>query len=176
MKYRPELTQELLKQFVHYDPDTGVLKRTHALDRGHNRYEKEFTPTSVTKQGYRQISLFKRPYTVHRLAWFYMTGEWPDEVDHISGDRLDNRWCNLRSVSSVENRRNMGTPVNNKTGVTGVFYYHRYRKYEVSIQVKGERVYLGRYDDFNVATAVRKDAEFYYRFHENHGGRESWRK
>lgn len=175
MKYRPVMTQELLKQFVHYDPDTGVLKRTHALDRNHNRYEKEFVPTSVTAQGYRQISLFKSPRTVHRLAFLYMTGRFPDEVDHINGVRLDNRWCNLREVSSKENRMNMGIPINNKSGARGVYYYPRYSKWEVTITVDGDHKYLGRFADLDEAIQVRQDAEKEYGYHENHGKRESHR-
>lgn len=175
MRYRPEMTQELLKQFVSYDPETGLLERTHAVNRNGDRYEKRFTPRSVTKQGYRQLSMFKRPYLVHRLAWLYMTGSWPNEVDHINGDRLDNRWRNLREVSSSMNRKNMGLPVNNKSGCQGVFWYERYMKWEASIQVNGKRIYLGRHDQYEDAVTARKNAEIEHRFHDNHGQRESHR-
>lgn len=174
MKYRPIMTQELLKEFTHYDPDTGVLKRTHALDRGHNKYEKEFIPKSITAQGYRQLGMFKQPYLVHRLAFLYMEGRWPNEVDHINGDRLDNRWSNLREVTSSENKRNMGIHVNNKSGVPGVYWYPRYSKWEVTIRSNGEHIYLGRYDDLDEAIKVRKEAEIKYNFHPNHGKRSSW--
>lgn len=176
MKYRPEMTQELLKEFVTYNPDTGILKRTHALDRGHNKYEKEFTPRSITKQGYLQIGLFKRPYLVHRLIWLYMTGKWPIEIDHINGDRRDNRWCNLREATPAENRKNMGLPINNKSGCRGVYWYPRYQKWEVTIRINGKHIYLGRYADYDEAVRVRKTAEVEHGFHENHGERPSWQK
>lgn len=174
MKYRPELTQSLLRDFVHYDPDTGVLKRTHALDRGHNRFEKEFVPRSTTLQGYLQIGLFKTPYLVHRLAFLYMVGRMPNEIDHIDGDRQNNKWSNLREVTSAVNRRNMGIPVNNRSGVRGVYFYPRYGKWEVTIGRDGEHFYLGRYDSFDEAVAVRHAAEKDLDFHQNHGKRASW--
>lgn len=175
MKYRPEMTQELLKQFVHYDPDTGILKRTHAMDRGHNIYEKEFIPESVTAQGYRQLGMFKRPRLVHRLAFLYMVGRMPLEVDHINGDRLDNRWCNLREVDSRTNRMNMGVPINNKSGTRGVYWYPRYSKWEVTITVEGKHKYLGRYTEYDEAVRIRLSAEKEHGYHENHGKRESHR-
>lgn len=175
MKYRPKLTQELLKQFVHYDPDTGILMRTHALDRGHNLIRKEFVPRSITAQGYRQISLFKSPCLVHRLAFLYMVGREALEIDHVNGDRLDNRWCNLREVTSSENRRNMGLSKANKSGVSGVYFYPRYQKWEVTITRGGVHEYLGRYQDLGEAVAIRRRAEIDLDFHPNHGARPSWR-
>lgn len=176
MKYRPDLTQELLKQFVHYDPDSGILKRTHALDRGHNRYEKEFIPNSITPQGYRQIGIFKTPYLVHRLIFLYMVGRMPNEIDHIDGNRLNNKWPNLREVDSAVNRRNMGIATNNESGVKGVYWYPRYNKWEVTISKSGEHFYLGRYESFDEAVAVRRVAEKDLDFHHNHGKRDSWRE
>ena len=175
MKYRPELTQELLKQFVHYDPDSGILRRTHALDRGHKRYPKDFVPASVTVQGYRQIGLFKTPYLVHRLAFLYVVGRMPLEIDHIDGDRLNNKWVNLREVDTATNHRNMGIAINNESGVRGVYWYPRYGKWEATIGRGGQHFYLGRYESFDEAVAVRRAAEKDLDFHENHGKRESWR-
>lgn len=176
MKYRPVMTQELLRRFTHYDPHTGVFKRTHAMTNNHKIVEKEFIPQSITKQGYRQINMFKRPYLVHRLVFLYMNGEMPkNEVDHINGDRLDNRWCNLRVVTTSGNRANMGVSLNNKSGVRGVYWYPRYQKWEVTISRNKKHYYLGRYEDIDEAIRVRKEAEEYYGFHPNHGCRDSWR-
>jgi hypothetical protein len=120
--------------------------------------------------------MFKRPYLVHRLAFLYMTGRMPNEVDHINGDRLDNRWVNLRDVDSYRNKRNMGLCKLNKSGTPGVWYYERYGKWEVRIAHEGKSVYLGRYFDFDEAVAVRRKAEIEFNYHENHGKRESWKK
>ena len=170
------LTQERLKELLHYDPDTGVLRRTHAMDRGHNIYEKDFIPKSITPAGYLQIGLFKYPYLVHRLTFLYVEGRWPHEIDHIDGDRLNNKWLNLREVDPATNRRNMGIPINNRSGVRGVYWYPRYQKWEATIGKGGEHFYLGRYDSFDDAVAARLTAEKNLDFHNNHGKRESWRE
>ena len=174
MKYRPEMTQELLMQFTHYDPNTGVLKRTHAMSSSHKIYAKEFIPQSTTL-GYRTISLFKTPHMIHRLAFLYMNGVFPNEVDHINGERLDNRWCNLREVDARGNRMNRGLPSNNRSGVMGVYYYPRYDKWEVTITNEGKHMYLGRYAKFEDAVKVRLEAEVKYGYHANHGKRLSHR-
>lgn len=176
MKYRPELTQELIKQFVHYNPDTGVLVRTHALNRAHQIVPKHHIPTATNIQGYLQLRMFKTPRLVHRLAWLYMRGSVPKEIDHINGDRRDNRWVNLREVTSSENKRNMGVSVTNKSGVPGVFFYPRYQKWEVTITRENQHHYLGRFESFDEVVEVRRSAEVALEFHPNHGARPSWRE
>jgi hypothetical protein len=175
MRYRPTLTQELLKRFVFYDPSSGIFKRTHVLDRSQNIKRKDFIPKSVTLNGYLQISLFKTPYLVHRLIFLYMVGRFPSEVDHVDGNRLNNRWENLREVTNAINRKNMGVAVNNTSGVTGVSWYQRYGKWEASINIGRQRKYLGRFYDINDAISARKEAELSLGFHPNHGERPSWR-
>lgn len=96
-----------------------------------------------------------------------MTGEWPDQVDHINGIRDDNRWCNLRDVDNQGNAKNQKMRSDNKSGVTGVC--RKDGKWLSYIYVKGNRVDLGLLDNLDDAVKIRKQAELKYKFHRNHG-------
>jgi HNH endonuclease len=113
------ITAERLRELLHYDPNTGEFRWRMAKKGTYagavaGRY-------NTDGDGYRQIGINRRLYKKHRLAWFYMTGAWPrHEIDHINGDRGDNRFCNLREATASENRRNMRKRVNNTSGYKGV--------------------------------------------------------
>ena len=105
-----------------------------------------------------------------------MTGRWPNgDIDHIDGDRLNNKWSNLREVTRLDNRRNAGLRVDNTSGYNGISYNNRERKWETYIEVEGQRKRLGKYLELHEAIQARKRAEKKYGFHPNHGGREGWR-
>lgn len=95
--------------------------------------------------GYKRIRLDRVVYACHRLAFLYMTGEWPRYgVDHINGNRLDNAWENLRDVPSRVNSQNMRKAVRtNPTGLLGVTTYKN--RYLSRIRVNGKLVYLGQF-------------------------------
>ena len=165
-----------VRQFFHYNPDTGVMRRTHKTDRWGNVYPYNSEPLSLTN-GYRTANFKGDVYKIHRLIWLYVTGEWPaHDIDHINGDRLDNRLCNLRSVPRSENTKNRGINSNNETGCPGIHWEKNVGKYRVRISVNGVRQCLGFYTDLNDAIEVKKKAEIEHGFHENHGERPSWRK
>lgn len=164
-----ELTQELLKELLSYNPKTGDLtwKRDQ---RGPVR--KGDIAGWVNKQGYRGICIKGRCYVAHRVAWLYMTGKWPqDHIDHLNHDRLDNRWENLREVSQLANNRNKKPQKNCPLGVHGITKNIKGTKYRVQINVKGKTIFLGTYDSFEKACQVRKDAEKEHGYHANHGSR-----
>lgn len=109
---------------------------------------------SVNSDGYRQICINSRHYKAHRLAWFYVHGSWPDQIDHINGDRSDNRICNLRNVTSVENTQNQRVPhCNNRSGYLGVSKRTDGR-FQADIRVDGEKKYLGNYETPEEASAA----------------------
>jgi hypothetical protein len=97
-----------------------------------------------------------------------MTGEKPEQIDHINGDKTDNRWQNLRNVSNRENCKNAAIGTNNTTGALGV-WITRNGTYQADISVDGKKHYLGIYKTLEEAKSARKAAENKYGFHENHG-------
>jgi len=116
--------------------------------------------------GYLQINLDLHSYKVHILAFCLYYGRWPatDKViDHINGDKQDNRKINLREISRTSNGQNRkGANSNNKYGVRGVTWRKASRKWEVVLIANHKRIYGGMYIDFNVAVAVRKQLEVNY--------------
>lgn len=165
VKALPE-RMELLKRFA-YDRDSGELAWLPTGDATWSaRYAGKLAGT-VTRGGYRYVRMDDTAFMAHRLIWKMVTGEDPDEVDHINGDRLDNRLANLRSVSKVGNRRNKATQRNNRTGLPGVRF--RRGKWVAEIKFGGSIRHLGQFDDQEHAKVARKAAERLLGFHPNHG-------
>jgi hypothetical protein len=160
-----ELTQSLLKELLHYAPDTGVFTRFSENAGSFNG-----AAGCVVPRGYVSIWVAGKVYRAHRLAWLYMTGEWPEnETDHINGKRADNRFINLRSVTHEENNQNKSISRRNKSGCTGVTKKASNGRWLAQIMANNERIHLGVFDDIKDAIAARRSAEVKYGFHENHG-------
>jgi hypothetical protein len=124
----------------------------------------------IKSHGYRGVRINGKLYRAHRIIWAMHTGQWPeDELDHINGDRLDNRLENLRPVSCQENMRNAKRYCNNKSGVMGVYWHKAAGKWRAQIMVNGRQIHLGYFAAKEEAIAARKAAETMYGFHENHG-------
>jgi hypothetical protein len=154
------LAQSLLKDRLHYDPLTGIFANKEDLN----------TPIGRVSRGYMYIRLLGETYSSHRLAFLYMTGEFPpEEVDHINRDRLDNRWENLRSVSHSENNRNKRINRNNTSGKMGVVWHKRKQRWEARISDNHIRKCLGYFDSLDDAIAAREKAERELGYHANHG-------
>ena len=92
---RPEFTVDYLKEILEYNQETGVFTRKKKISSSNIGD----VAGSVESQGYVIISIKNWPFKAHRLAWFYVHGKWPiDCIDHINGNRADNRIENLREV------------------------------------------------------------------------------
>lgn len=179
-----ELTQEIVRELLRYEPDTGKLfwlersekwfKDSHRTAKGNcNNWNaccagKEAFSGSKW-DGYFKGKIFGKPYLAHRLIWVYMTGEWPDEVDHINGVRDDNRWGNLRNVNHQENQRNQKLRKDNTSGICCVRRNKRDKKWYANIKHNGVQLFLGCFGNIEDAIAARKAAEIKYCYHENHG-------
>lgn len=103
------ITQDRLKQLVHYNPDTGIF--TH-LQTSRNKLKVAGTVAGYpTKSGHLVFNIGNIKYYCHRLAWLYMTGSLPtNDIDHINCNPTDNRFVNLRDVTRGENLQNLIRP------------------------------------------------------------------
>ena len=169
---------EYLKSRLDYNPKTGIF--TWKYKDGDSQGDKIFNTKFGGKEAgnknsydYLQIKIYNKNILTHRVAYLFMTGEWPqDEIDHINGNRLDNRWENLRVVSKEENRKNQKINNRNTSGATGVSWSKEENKWIVKISVNKKQITLGYFNNFNEAVKVRKKAEVEYGYHENHGRKE----
>lgn len=119
---KPKITHERLLEVLDYDPETGIFTWKHR-DDGYEWFAENCAGKragSIGKKGYRQINVDKRCYTEHRLAWFYVHGEWPNIADHINRQRDDNRIANLRNTTKKMNARNRTPGTIARSGFRGV--------------------------------------------------------
>lgn len=144
-----DLTVARLREILNYDPETGVFTRRTG-GQGF-RCEAGRVAGSPHSAGYINISVLGKRRLAHRLAWFYVHGQWPvGDIDHIDGDRSNNRIANLRSVNRSGNLQNQrAAKPHNKTGFLGVRLDTRLktseRKYVASIVVDGRQHRIGSY-------------------------------
>ena len=135
------ITQERLKQVVHYNPETGVFTWLVNLNSRARRGE---IAGKINQEGYLRSTIDGKEYRLSRLAVLYMTGVFPEQViDHKNRVRDDNRWCNLRVCSRGENQRNSSNQVNNTSGLKGVRVDRQKGRRP---QVKGSVSYTGYID------------------------------
>lgn len=153
-----ELTAAELRRLLSYNPDTGIFRWRVQMS---NRAPTGSIAGSVATNGYRYISINRRKYTAHRLAWLYVRGEWPRaHVDHRHGARDDNRFEELREATVSQNLANRGAQRNNKCGSKGVHWNSEREKWVAQIHHFGQTTALGRFDTKHEAeTAYAKAAD-----------------
>lgn len=179
---RPEITPDLLREFLRYDPETGKLyfrprdRKWFDSDARcawwHQRFagkEALKSPKGEGENSYREGAIWGQRLRAHRAIWAMTNDEWPDEIDHINGVRSDNRLCNLRNVTGAENHRNLARSVRNRSGQVGVCREGRTGKWLAYICVDGSQRILGSFNNKHEAGAVRRAAEVKYDYHPNHG-------
>lgn len=159
------LTQERLKELLRYDASTGVF----TWNKGRRGCSEGSIAGGMNGHGYISIRLDGVKHMAHRLAWFYVHGYYPVEVDHENHVRTDNRLDNLRDSDRVTNGKNITKPVTNKSGVVGVSWTKRAGKRNDKWEVRASGKFLGYFDDFFEAVCVRKAANLRLDFHPNHG-------
>ncbi len=148
------ITQENLRELLDYKPSTGIFTwKSRPLElfrskRSRNIWNTRYSSKiagGIKSNGYRYISINKKRYLAHRLAWLYMYGCLPMyQIDHVNGSRHDNRIDNLREATPLENNQNIRVcQKGNVTGILGVHFHKQSGMYRSRIQFNGKQSYLG---------------------------------
>lgn len=172
-------SQEELRALLHYNPETGALKwkprpaTMFANDRDAAKWNARFAGkeafTSVNSDGYRGGTIWSVKHKAHRIIWMLVYGVAPNQIDHIDGNRINNSISNLRNVSHLENVRNRRFSRANSTGIVGVSFDKRARRFKAYIDNNCIKMHLGSFNSLDDAIAVRKRAEAKLGYHKNHG-------
>ena len=143
-----------------YDPDSGIFTWLDVKRKG---VKAGSVAGSVFNNGYRVIMYDGKHLLAHRLAWFFLHGEFPTYmIDHINQDKLDNRACNLRLATNQMNQRNTKKSSRNTSGHRGVYWHKTKRKWYASIRVNNKQIHIGSYNCVTSAMLARKITEKFY--------------
>jgi hypothetical protein len=145
-----------IKKFVSYDPDTGIFVRIVSKNCPWTVGQRA---GSVVVRGYRNVFINGKYYCEHRLAWVLMHGEIPTgmTIDHINGDKADNRICNLRLATDCQNSYYRPRKSTNTSGFKGV-YQRENGKYRATITVDKRKINLGTFETKEEAYAAYCEA------------------
>lgn len=140
-----DITFERVMETLVYDQYAGTF--TWRIDRGCVKAGTATGTPGSARNGYLRIYLDGRSYSLHRLAWLYVFGEHPSgEIDHIDGNKLNNKISNLRVLDRSKNQQNLRCAhKDNATGFLGVSFNKKNRKFTAHITIKGENRYLGSF-------------------------------
>ena len=184
MPYKPLYTEpmsiDVLRRLLRYDPTTGeMFWKTRALSCFPNqalwktwnaRFAGKPAFSARCANGYRSGAVFGKTYRGHRVAMALHLGRLlrdDEHIDHVNGDRADNRAANMRLVTRTQNMRNSKRPSDNTSGHIGVTRYKTASGF--GWQVRIGKTHVGCFPTFEAAVAARKRAERAHGYHQNHG-------
>ena len=183
-KPKPTPSKEMLTSLLDYNPETGALHwkardlgafQDGGHSAGHNlaKWNAKFAGkpafTAVKSDGYKHTNLGGQWVTAHRVIWKMVYGEEADRIDHINGDRADNRLANLRSVPTRLNAKNMARHKNATSPSNGVRKTKSGKRWQAFLYADGKFVSLGCHATPEEAAAARKAGQVAFDYHENHG-------
>lgn len=186
MGAKPLPPQALLRQLLDYNPDTGALtwKWQESCDAFESEWAKDRFNDNVAGSpaicgrstiGYLKGQIRGQSVYAHRVIWKLVHGYDPATIDHINGDRSDNRISNLRDVEFATNMRNTASRPGQNVVHQGVYWEPDRKKWRAEIGggSRNHKKRLGRFSTKDEAIKARKEAEQALGYHENHGKRQS---
>ena len=175
----------VLRELIDYDPETGALvwrvrdvsfftdgkkSAIQSMRRWNTRYAGKPALNYKGTAGYFSGGVFTRLYLAHRVAWAIYSGAWPErQIDHINGNRLDNRIANLRSVTHQENGKNCAIGIKNTSGTIGVSWHSRDLVWTAQVNKNGKQKHIGSFKNKDDAISARAKASAECGYHANHG-------
>lgn len=143
------ITQAQLKVILHYCPVSGHF--VWKVDRNANKLIGKRAGYR-DKKGYRKIMIDEVGHNEHRLAWLYMTGNWPeDQIDHINNIKDDNSFANLRQATNGQNQQNIKMFKTNKSGYKNVSWHKIMKKWVVLLRINNKTAIREYFSDVNEA-------------------------
>lgn len=138
--------RQAAQQAISYNAETGVFTW---LDTAWHKRNRGVEAGSKKRNGYIEIQFNGKMLKAHRLAWILVYGDLADdvEIDHIDGDRSNNRLSNLRAVGRSINQQNQRNARSDSTsGLLGVSWYSAGGKWKADIRVNGKKKHLGYFN------------------------------
>ena len=151
-----KIDRKRLLEVLDYNKDTGIFSWKVSLNR---RVLAGSTAGSHDTHGYIQIGIDGRTYLAHQLAYLYVDGNVPAEIDHIDRVRNNNKWLNLRPLLHQENMQNLSMYNSNKSGTAGVWFSSYNERWYAQLTFGGEQKYLGCFKQKQEAIDARIAAE-----------------
>jgi len=150
------ISAETVRELLDYDPDTGIFtwkgraRQWFVSDLAWKTWNTRFSGTEAGGKyaGYIGIRIFGKKYLAHRLAWLWINGEMPKQIDHVNRDRMDNRIKNLRIATQAQNAVNV--PRKSANGFRGVTW-HKRGKWQVRVRFCNRVHHIGYFDDIEEA-------------------------
>ena len=145
------LDAQTMHELFDYDPETGSLvwRRTVCA-----RVQKGRHAGTPSGKGYLRVMVSGKNYYVHRIAYAMTWGSWPEQIDHIDGDRSNNRISNLRGVTNLINSHNVRRKKLGNTGVRGIYFNKRFSSFYATIFANRKRIYVGAFKNLSDAEAA----------------------
>lgn len=180
---RKSLTYTIVREFLDYNPITGVLTWKPRARRwfgsnhqcnafnGKHAGKEAFTAYSDKKRKVRGGLILGQSYLAHHVIWLWVTGAWPNTgVDHKDGNPENNRWRNLIEAPQSINNKNARRRSDNKSGINGVYPAQTGTGYTASIGTgSGQWTRLGTFPTKSQAVRARRAAERFYGYSKRHG-------
>lgn len=148
---------ETVREYLDYSPDTGRF--TWKKPSSPKSHVGANAGSQKSKNGYWQLTLKGKYYYVHRLAWFHFYGELPTKmIDHVNGDKGDNRIMNLRLASLSENLANVGAKRDNTSGAKNVHWCNSKKRWIVKVKRNGKTHHAGTFREYAAAVNAAETA------------------